>query len=153
MRILLALACLVSALHAGAAQVYRWTDENGQVHFGQRPPPGGGQRMDLSESGPVNTYGDDSGLERRRERERRLLESYEYEREQKKARMAREEEERRAAAADCRKLQNIWQRLMFKGPVFFRREDGSRDYLNDQQREAEKARIRPAYERACGRSP
>ena len=152
MRFLITAACLSLALSAQAADVYRWTDENGQVHFGQRPPPGGGQRMELPDSGTLNSYGD-SELQQRRERERRLLDNYEYEREQKKARQAREENKRRAVAEDCRRLQNYWRRLSFEGPIYIRREGGRRDYLSDEQRMAEKKRIRPAYERACGRKP
>ena len=151
-RALLVIVCLCLVLPAAEAEVYRWTDANGQVHFSQRPPPGGAEPMESSDTEPVNTYGDD-GLRQRQERERRLLESYEYEREQKKAREAREADARQAAAADCGKLQKYWQRLSFPGPIYIRRDDGGRDYLSDEQRAAQKARIRPAYERACGRSP
>ena len=73
---------------AETAEVYRWTDENGQVHFSQRPPPRDAQLLQLPESGPGRTDAD-TDLMRRRERERRLRESYEYERTQKKARQSR----------------------------------------------------------------
>ncbi len=152
MRSLSLIACLMLTLTAAAADVYRWTDEQGQVHFGQRPPPGGAQRIELPERGELNTYGG-SDLSQRRERERRLLENYEYERMQKAAREARAAGERQQAAAECHKLQGHWRRLSFQGPIYFRREDGGRDYLSDEQRVAQKARLAPAYERACGRPP
>ena len=37
MRTLLAAAVLLAAMSA-SAQVYRWTDSNGKVHYGDRPP-------------------------------------------------------------------------------------------------------------------
>jgi len=151
-RTLSAVGCLLWALPAGSAEVYRWTDEQGQVHFSQRPPPAGAEPLDLSDTAPVNSYGD-SGLQQRRARERRLLESYEYERERKRAREAREAEERSVAAAKCRELADYWRRLSFPGPVYLRREGGDREYLSDERRAAERARIRPAYVRHCGRAP
>jgi len=39
MRILTALLLFVAAA-AHAQQVYRWTDKNGKVQYGQNPPPG-----------------------------------------------------------------------------------------------------------------
>jgi hypothetical protein len=39
MRILPALLLFVAAA-ANAQQVYRWTDKNGKVQYGQNPPPG-----------------------------------------------------------------------------------------------------------------
>jgi len=41
MRALLMTAMLLPAL--ADAQIYRWTDANGQVHFGQRPAAGAEQ--------------------------------------------------------------------------------------------------------------
>ena len=153
MKTLLVLASLLMALQVGAAQVYRWTDQNGQVHFSQRPPPGAAQRMDLPESEPRGAPGDTELMQQRRERERRLLEDYDYERAQKKARQAREASARQKAAEQCGKLQDYWRRLTFPGPLYVTRDDGEREYLTDEQRESEKARMRPAYVRACGREP
>jgi hypothetical protein len=152
MKPLFMLASLLLALPAGAAEVYRWTDQNGQVHFSQRPPPGEAQRMDLPESDPGGAAVDAELMERR-DRERRLLEDYDYERAQKRARQAREADAQQKAAAQCGKLQDYWRRLSFPGPLYLQRDDGEREYLTDEQREYERARIRPAYVRACGREP
>ena len=152
MRMLLLSVCLLMVFPAMGTDVYRWTDQNGRVHYGGRPPAAGAQRMQLPESAPAeNSRGDD--ITRRRERERRLLESYDYERAQKKARQAREATTQRETAEQCRKLQQYWQRLSFPGPLYVTRDNGERDYLSDEQRESERARVRPAYVRACGSQP
>ena len=137
---------------AVAAEVFRWTDEHGQVHFSQRPPPGEAQRMDLPETDTTGVRSD-SGLVERRQRERRLLEAYDYEREQKQARQARETSAQQQAATQCASLQQYWRRLSFHGPVYIKQKNGEREYLSDEQRAAEKARIRPGYVQACGRQP
>ena len=152
MKPLFMLASLLLALPVGAAEVYRWTDQSGQVHFSQRPPPGEAQRMDLPEGNPGGAAGD-TELMQRRDRERRLLEDYDYERAQKKARQAREVDAQQKAAVQCGKLQDYWRRLSFPGPLYLTRDDGEREYLTDEQRESERAKLRPAYVRACGREP
>lgn len=152
MKSLLMMVCLLALLPAAAADVYRWTDENGQVHYGQRPPPSGADRLELPETGAIEA-GVDTEIQQRRARQQRLLDSYDYEREQKRAEQAREAEDRQQAATRCAKLQQYWRRLSYGGPVYHTGADGEREYLSDQQRAAEKAKIRPAFVRACGREP
>lgn len=150
-RLLLAIVVMGLVVPAAAA-VYRWTDANGQVHYAQRPPPEGGQRLELlSEKGVPAVQGDD--LTQRRERQQRLLESFEYEREQRKARAAREADERQQAAQRCLVLQQRWRRLAHAGPVYIRGADGEREFLSDAQRTAEQTRMLPAYREACGQEP
>lgn len=45
MRLILAL--LLSLSFPAMAQVYKWTDENGNTHFGAQPPPGKQQQVDI----------------------------------------------------------------------------------------------------------
>ncbi len=148
---LLLVACLLSA-GLGAAEVYRWTDERGQVHYGERPPPDGGQRLELprAQSGAAQQ---DRETAQRRARQQRLLEAYEYEREKQQADAARAAAQRQQAAARCSELKRRWRRLSYPGPVYFTRANGERDYLSDERREAEKRRMRPAYKAACGAEP
>lgn len=48
MRLLIILALIVSC--PVAAQVYKWTDENGVTHFGSQPPPGQQERVETRQS-------------------------------------------------------------------------------------------------------
>lgn len=135
------------------AEVYRWTDADGRVHYGNRPPPDTAARpidVPAATSSTPSASVDESV---RRERQRRLLESFRYEREQKKAGAARAEQARQRRAEQCRRLQQHWRGLSYAGPIYFRRDDGSRDYLSDEQRAARKAEIRPDYIAACGEAP
>lgn len=141
--------CLV---FPAAAEVYRWTDADGRVYYGERPPPQGAQKMDLPDASPAPGAGDPDAAARR-SRQQRLLEAYEYERAQRQSEAARAERERQADAGRCRALQQRWRRLSYSGPVYIGRADGGRDYLDEAQRAAEKAGMRPAYLQACGREP
>ena len=94
-----------------------------------------------------------AGSAARRARQQRVLEAYEYQRNQKKAEAARAAQARQRAAARCRELHRRWRSLSFPGPVYLSGPDGGRDYLSDEQRAAEKERMRPAYAQACGEEP
>jgi hypothetical protein len=153
MRCLSIIFCLwLSSPFSAVAEVYRWVDADGQVHYGERPPPQGARRIEL----PATTESDlepDREAADRRARQQRLLDAYEYERERKEAAAAEAARSRQADAARCADLQQRWRRLSFGGPVYYRRADGDRDYLSDEQREAAKERLRPAYRAACGELP
>jgi len=136
-----------------AADVYRWTDAAGQVHYSERPPPQGpALRLDLPATGSPPAGGDAHAAERRA-RQQRLLEAFEYERAQQAERAARAAKQRLADAERCRALRQRWGRLSHPGPIYVGRPDGGRDYLDAAQREAEKAGMRPAYRQACGQEP
>lgn len=148
---LLTMMCLVLALPVPAAEIFRWTDDSGQVHYGQRPPAGGADRIELPQDGAGG--GTDAGIAQRRERQGRLLDAYEYERAQKKARRALQEEQQQTAATRCASLRRYWRQLSYPGPLYLTLAGGGRDYLSDEQRESEKTRIRPSYIDACGEKP
>lgn len=134
------------------ADVYRWQDASGQVHYGSRPPAGAsGERLHMpSAPAAVARPTDDAD---RLERQRRLLDAYSYDREQRAAAAAKAEQQREQQATRCREIKRRWAGLSFAGPVFVRRADGGRDYLDDSQRAAQKERLRPAYLQACGEPP
>jgi hypothetical protein len=143
---------LMTSVSANAAEIYRWTDENGQVHYGERPPDDRAQPMDIpTESSSAPRLQSDETA--RRARQQRLLEAYEYERARKAERAALAANKASQLAVQCERLRNQWRRLNFGGPVYFQGEDGERRYLDEDQRTAEKNRLRPAYREACGTSP
>ncbi|MCB1725039.1 MAG: DUF4124 domain-containing protein [Chromatiaceae bacterium] len=149
----LLLACLGTGVTAVAGEVYRWTDAGGQVHFEQGPPRDrDAQRLDMHESRP-RAERTDPPLAERRDRQQRLLESFEYERDRKRAAALRERSRQNRNAGYCDELRLQWRRLNHPGPIFHTRADGGRDYLSDAQREGEKDKLRPAYREACGEEP
>jgi hypothetical protein len=148
--LLVLLAWLLNS--AVAAEVFRWTDASGQVHYGERPPVDDAQRIEMPAS-PASPAAAPSDAATRLERQRRLLESFEYERHRRAEQQARDERQARQRAQQCQRLRNHWRRLSYPGPVFVTGDDGERRYLDDAQREAEKARLRPAFVERCGEPP
>ncbi len=142
------LLCFSFAGAALADDIYRWTDADGRVHYGSRPPPGV-----AAESKSITTRppGDDPALTERRERQRRLLESYDYERGREAELAERQRQQDKQRAARCREIERRLRQLDYPGPVYLTDTDGTRQYLNDAERERYRAEMQPAYRQACGK--
>ena len=134
------------------AEIYRWTDENGQVHYGERPPQDKAERIDLPQ-GPVSSPTPAADEAERRVRRQRMLDAFSHKREQKKAQKAREREERQRLAKECEQVKRYWSDLNYGGPVYYEGPDGGRRYLDDAERAAELDKLRPAYRKTCGEEP
>jgi len=125
--VLLVFAALPSSL---SAEIYRWVDEDGQVHFEDRS-------KDQSKSG-VRRYTTPSSASdtpaQRMEKTRKLLNAYEAERQQ-----AREQQEKQKELAEKRKRScmtardNLHQYQSYGG-IYRLDKKGNRVYISDQER-------------------
>ena len=120
MRYGLLLFCLLPLI--GFAESYRWTDEDGKVHFSDQPPPGRDQdkaeQIELENPEPI---GQGESVERTRQE----LEELRRER-QKRRQKARRREKRR----EQQRLQECQQKsrrlsVMKNKRVLYEQEDGS----------------------------
>ena len=136
-----------------SAEIYRWTDENGRVHYGERPPHDTAERVQLPHSAAPSAATPAAEEAERRARQQRMLEAFSHKREQKKAQKARDERERRRLAQDCERFKRHWNDLNYGGPIYYEEPDGGRRYVDDAERAAELDALRPAYRKACGADP
>lgn len=145
-----ALLLLALAQGQALAEVYRWVDESGRVHFTDRPPPGKGERMEIStprlsspDRPPPGTLVPDR---------QRLLDMYDKQRQEKRA--ARAEQARREAEREreCLKVQQALRRYL-SGGVIYRNGAQGRDYLSAAEKDAEVAQMRALLDEHCGGTP
>lgn len=132
---------------ASPAEVYRWVDENGKVHFGDRPPRGvETESLDLPEaagSTPAPTEAE------RRAKTRRLLDAWEEERRIKKERKAEAAADKAKRKRRCSRARNELRDLQ-QGALFYELDQqGERRYLSDAELEQEKQKWREAIEYWC----
>ena len=139
-----AAALLVAAGLAQAGGIYKWTDADGNVHYGERPPPGAESRE--MAPAPPPPAGD---VETSRQRLDRLLERQQrsdmLRRESiENARREREQDEAQAQVrkARCQAAKTDLEFLNEQRPVYYVDEKGERRYLDDREREEAKARLR-----------
>lgn len=148
--LLLCCACLISG--PVAAEIYRWVDANGLVHFGERPMTDDAHRIEVpsQDREPQAAAPNEAA---RRARQRRLLEAFEYEREREAEQEARAAQRASRRAERCDQARQYWRRLNHPGPIYEVDDQGRRRYLDEAERKAEQDRVRPMYREVCGESP
>ena len=133
------------------AQLYKWVDEQGHVHYGDCPPP----ECEPIEIPPPPAPAAEE-VERAQERLKRMLEEQreraEIRRQAEEAeRLKREAEERIAAyrRSRCQLAQQNLHTLRLGRPVYRIDEKGERVFLDDAERAAEIERMKEDIREYC----
>lgn len=131
--------------------VYRWTDEAGQVHYGTRPPGDDARRI-LTRR-PEALSNDRMSEDARADLRRRMLESYQREREIRQQAEAQRSAQEQREALRCKQLTRHWKKLHHSGPIYYEDAQAGRRFLNEQERQAEKDALQQRLQAACGNVP
>jgi hypothetical protein len=139
MRVLL---CLLLLPGLAAAEIYRWTDANGQVHFSQRPAAAGAEKVEVK---PQVVERD----QLTREREERTNRFYDARRGEQ-AQAAQVAAERQAKRAEeCRELRNRLASIP-EGRSYYRNDaDGQRSYYSDEQVDTARQQLQNRVSERC----
>jgi len=138
--------CLLCACLAPAtAQVYKWVDEKGTTHYGERPPQGRkaeeiGQRLANPGPAPDKAAQPDWNEKEREFRKRRI--------EAEQAQTLREQQQaaKRRACTDAR--DQLAQMKTARG-IYRLDENGARVYQSDGERQASVARLEAQIAERC----
>lgn len=128
------------------AEVYKWTDEDGRVHYGDKPPVENAETVEIQN--PPSDH--DPALQQRREKRRRLLEIYNEDRQSQQeqeeaARREREQRKRRCAQASER-----LQTTRDANFLYEKTDDPQNPHvLSAAERQAEIERLRNAVKKWC----
>jgi hypothetical protein len=147
---LAALSVLVAGSHAAAAEIYKWTDNNGNVQYGDRPAAdGSSERIAITSRATDN------------QRVAALSESYRDARsaqEQQRQRAAEENksaEELRQIAAEraeqCTMYRARLQQFVSSRRLYREDENGERVYLDEQQTLAARNEVQKNVEEYCSK--
>lgn len=143
--ILLALIALTAPALASAQSVYRWQDENGVVHFGDREPPG---RSSERVSVKTGKSSGDAGRPSAQEQVQALDES-QAERERREKETAVEEARRKQREARCQAAQANLQAINSNARIRVE-EDGEQRYLSPEEIAEKKQQFEQMIEESCG---
>lgn len=145
---MVALPAMLATIIAGpvAGEVFKWLDESGKVHYGDRAPARevDSQELDVGESPAVS-----ADQRRRAETQRRLLEAFEAERAERvqaEARAVAAEDKRRQRCEQVRRELAAVERA---NVIYSRGEDGERVYMSDSEREKAVAAARAWMKKSC----
>ena len=145
MRRAIAFAAFLAAF-AAHAQVYRWVDEQGKVHYGERPPTGAKaspvqDKLAAPPGAPAPKAAPDASQQERDFQRRRMEREQQEAREQKEAEKAKQQCEReRSRLAQLRNVRRIQSGVDEKGNL---------RYMSDAERADAIASQEGAVARAC----
>lgn len=139
---------LLYSLTAGAAGVYKWVDEQGRVHYGDRPSTHTQSETVHVAPSPSSSS---SALtpEQRLERQRQLLDAYSQERQQAReaAQKAQQEEEKRQR--NCVAAKSRMHNYEQAGYLYDMSPNGERRILSDSERSRAQQQARADVAKWC----
>ncbi len=146
---------LTQTVHSG---VYKWTDENGKVHFGDRPPveqetdkvavPTGATPTEVrSEDGETTSPAATNAS--RQETRQRLLDQYAAERDAKRKAASEKREEQALRKANCAQAKDNLRNFQEHARMYKLDENGERVYYSTEEREQGLARAKGYVKQWC----
>lgn len=125
--ITLCLLCATTGALAG--KVYKWTDSEGNIHYGERPPGTQAKEVDIHKAPPSsrNAPPAESSLQETT----KLLETLRKERQQKAEKKATAEKEHKAREANCSYSKRRLTGYQIGGRIYEIDDQGERSYLSD----------------------
>ena len=126
------------------AEIYKWVDDSGRVHYGDRSQPRGTEVLQVPAAAPTDPH-----LAARRRKQQRLLEAIEQEREQEHEAQARAEQQRVRRRHSCARAMDQLRMVERPGRVYDLDDTGERRYWDAQTREHHRARITRYLDENC----
>ncbi len=147
--LLVAIIALLSPSLTSAESVYRWTDENGVVHFGDREPVGrAADRVSVKTGAATNSS------ERKSPQEQvQALEERQAERQREEKETAVEEARRKQRQARCDTARANLQAINSNARIRVVGADGEQRYLTPEEIQEKRAEFDAIVEESCDDSP
>lgn len=128
------------------AEVYKWVDGDGNVHYGDRPPSSGQESHSLTLPPPP---GRDADHGERSLKQRRLLEAFEVERVEQERLESEAAEAKRERAHKCEQARRTLANFERANIVYTTDENGARVYMSDEERRQAAANARSWIRKHC----
>lgn len=136
------LYCLLLLPGLAAAEIYRWVDGDGQVHFGQRPAAPGAEQIEVK----PQVVERDPATRERLERSERFYDA----RRQEQAQAAAAAAERRAKRdQECGELRRRLAQIPEGRRYYHSEANGERSYYSDEQLDAARRQLRDQVAERC----
>jgi hypothetical protein len=146
MRAAALLLCLALAGLAGAAEVYKWTDKDGKVHFGDAPPP---DAIDAQRTGITSAPTDTTRLEVLDTQQELQKKQSAMEDELRANQQQRAEEERANKQAACDAARKRYENLQHSRKFVTTGADGKESWMSGDEADKMKADLKAAADKAC----
>lgn len=145
------LSCLLA--FSASAEVYKWTDAQGRVHFGDKPPGEGAESVTIrgADKDETKDYQPTVIQEERAERQRRLLNAFEEERQIKREQKEEARKEKLKRQKNCSEARGELENLLTHNRIYEFDKNGNRVFLDGDGRDKAIADARKDVEYWCGK--
>ncbi|AOS96180.1 hypothetical protein AUP74_00711 [Microbulbifer aggregans] len=140
---LLALLLATAVMPTAAEELYRWVDENGQVHFGDRPP-GSVKAEDVGEElTPINSADPTQAVTTAQRNQ-----SVDLERQYQQRQKQQQQRQQAQRTEACRRAKRDLSIL--RGPVILVDEYGQQIRLSERERQQKASALEQQIRQLCG---
>lgn len=146
-RVLLVLSALCLAMSA-QAEIYKWVDADGQVHYSERAPEGQAEELNIK-SAPASSTEPARTPQQRMEQQEKLLRSFAAEREIKEKQKAKQEKAEQERKKRCLQAQDTLFDYKNAGYLYERDATGKRRILSEEEKRQEEEKARKQVKRWC----
>lgn len=120
---------------ASQAAVYKWIDDEGNVHYGDRPTESEPSvEMEVDDIVTVPSFGDRNDSMSREEMRERLLQSMEEDRLEKKQQREQQQALKQENRKKCNRYRDRMRHYQRASGIYRLDEDGNRVYMSDADR-------------------
>lgn len=128
-----------------SAEIYKWTDENGNVHYADSPGIQNAEKIEIKKS-----QAEDPRLRRQRKRQLRMLEIYHEERQEKQQLLAKAEQEKKLRKTNCARTKAELETVNNTSFLYEETDDPLNPHIiSDEAREQVIARMESYLKRWC----
>lgn len=131
------------------AEIYKWVDKNGEVHYGQIPPNENAQQMNTVPSGQASDSKKQDSVSRLNRQAKELEKDQEMAKEHQK-KLAEEEKRKKIKNENCQRAQTSYNTINEGGRMYQVDPSGERHYWSDKERATKLATAKDAVEEWCG---
>ena len=142
------LSLLIFGVSTSFAEIYRWVDDQGKVHYGDRPPQEQTQEAETysPNAGNGSKVSVDPELQ---DRQKKLLEKWQNDQKNSSTEEAESQRFARLQQERCNLLKNMQKQYKQSGRVYRETENGQRIYLSDDELAIELEKINDRIQSTC----
>lgn len=133
---------------SAVSEVYKWKDEHGRVHYGDRPNGQEADEIIIEENTSLPNHEQKRKIDRKVKQER-LLQLYAEEREQKKQEKIDQQNEKITRKNTCNKARNYHKEILNSGYLYEEDDNGKKHILSTEEFEAHLAETEKLIEKYC----
>lgn len=132
------------------AEVYKWTDENGRVHYGDRPSEKQATRVDIQQHSPDQTKkaADWQTIQQRQKKYLEYLQDERQDRKQDQINLAEQNAKRKKM---CNEASGYYRQLHTTPQWYREDEQGNKIYLDHKEKDQEIAKAKQYMEKYCAK--